>query len=123
MSTRLMTLGKIVASSAVALGLAACGGGGYGGGGSSPAATSGYTIGGTISGLTGSGLVLQDNGTDAKTITADGAFTFATGLAYGATYSVTVKTQPSMPTQTCTVTNGSGTVGYSNITSIMVTCV
>ncbi len=120
MNTRLM-LGKIVASSALALGLVACGGGGYGGGSSSPA-TSGYTIGGTVSGMTGSGLVLQDNGTDAKTITADGSFTFASGLAYGMTYSVTVKTQPSMPPQTCTVTNGSGTVGYSNITSIMVTC-
>ncbi len=123
MSTRLITLGKIIAYSSVALGLAACGGGGGygGGGGGNPAG--GYTIGGTVSGLSGSGLVLQDNGGDSKTITANGAFTFATPLSFGAMYSVTVKTEPSSPAQTCTVTNGSGTMGYANVTGVTVTCV
>jgi hypothetical protein len=40
--------------------LAACGGGGgYGGGGTGPTT---YSVGGTVTGLSGSGLVLRDNG-------------------------------------------------------------
>jgi Galactose oxidase, central domain/Kelch motif len=81
-----------------------------------------YTISGQIAGLTGTGLVLQDNGGDNLTITQNGAFTFKTELISGAGYAVTVLTQPSSPTQNCTVTNGSGKVATSNITSIAVTC-
>jgi hypothetical protein len=36
----------------------------------------GFTIGGTVTGLSGSGLVLQDNGADNLTITASGPFVF-----------------------------------------------
>ena len=39
-----------------------------------------YTISGTVSGMIGSGLVLQDNGGDDRTVTANGAFAFATAL-------------------------------------------
>jgi hypothetical protein len=80
-----------------------------------------YTIGGTVSGLSGTGLVLQDNGGNNLSITADGAFTFSTAITSGSTYDVTVLTQPSDPTQTCAVTNGSGTAG-ANVTSVQVTC-
>ena len=59
-------------------------------------------------GLSGT-VVLQDNGGDNLTVTANGAFTFATKLATGAGYAVTVKTNPAG--QTCTVANGSGTIG------------
>lgn len=122
MHTRSIKCGKIVACAGMALFVAACGGGGgYGGGGGG--GTTGYTVGGTVSGLTGTGLVLLDDGTDAKSITANGAFTFAMTLAYGMTYNVTVKTQPSGPAQTCTVTNGSGTIGYANVTNVTVNCV
>jgi galactose oxidase-like protein len=79
------------------------------------------TIGGTVSGLTGSGLVLQNNGGDNLSITANGSFTFATKIANGATYAVTVLTQPSSPQQTCTVTNGSGTA-TNNVTNVQVSC-
>ena len=41
-----------------------------------------FTVGGSVSGLSGS-LVLQDNGADNLTLTANGPFTFATGLAPG----------------------------------------
>src|SRR5207253_2947324 len=37
-------------------------------------------------------------------------------------YSVSVQTQPSNPTQVCTVTNGGGTVGATNVTNIAVAC-
>ena len=56
-----------------------------------------YTVGGTVSGLVGIGLVLRDNGGDNLAVTANGAFSFATGLADGAAYAVTVSTQPSEP--------------------------
>ena len=87
-------------------------------------AASTYSIGGTLSGLTpGSGIavVLQDNGGDNLTLTANGAFTFATKLLAGASYAVTVNTQPTG--QTCTVSNfGAGTVGAANVTTVSVTC-
>jgi 6-phosphogluconolactonase (cycloisomerase 2 family) len=85
-------------------------------------ATGTHTIGGTVSGLTGSGLQLRNNGGDTLSIGGNGGFTFATPVAVGATYSVSVFTQPSSPTQTCTVSNGSGTVGASNITNVSVSC-
>jgi hypothetical protein len=84
--------------------------------------TTTYTIGGTISGLTGTGLVLQDNGTSNLTIAAGATtFTFSTQIPSGGTYAVTVFTQPTNPTQTCTVANGSGTA-TGNVTNVAVTC-
>ena len=41
-----------------------------------------YTVGGTVSGLSGT-VVLQDNGGDNLSVTANGSFTFATSLAPG----------------------------------------
>jgi uncharacterized protein YggU (UPF0235/DUF167 family) len=80
-----------------------------------------YTIGGTVSGLTSdTSVTLLDNGTDALKITANGTFTFTTALASGAAYKVTVGTQPSG--ETCTVTNGAGTVGSANVTNVAVAC-
>ncbi|MBK9131254.1 MAG: hypothetical protein IPM20_06400 [Gammaproteobacteria bacterium] len=78
-----------------------------------------YSVGGTVSGLSGT-LVLKDNGTDSKTIFANGGFTFDSELAGGVAYSVTVDTQPDG--QLCVVSNGSGTVGSADITIIQVTC-
>ncbi len=85
--------------------------------------TEGFTIGGTINGLTGSGLVLQDNGGSNLPISSAGAFTFINTVGSGSPYSVTVKTQPSSPTQTCTVSNGSGTVGSANVQTVVINCV
>jgi 6-phosphogluconolactonase (cycloisomerase 2 family) len=106
-----------------ALALAACGGGGGGGGGggssSNPPPPTTYTIGGSVTGLSGTGLVLQDNGGDNLAVSAAGPFTFTTQLASGAAYNVTVMTQPSG--QTCTVADGSGTVS-ANVTNVAVSC-
>jgi hypothetical protein len=88
--------------------------------GSTPPPT--YTIGGTVSGVAGAGLVLQQNGGDNLAIAADGTFTFATPLGNGVPYAVTVLTQPNNPPQTCIVTNGSGTVAAANVTDVEVTC-
>jgi len=98
--------------------LGGCGGGGSGGGGGSTT----YTVGGTVIGLTGSGLVLQNEGGDDLPISASGAFTFAKGMPSGTSYAVTVKSSPTSPVQVCTVAGGAGTVAYSNVTSVEVTC-
>ena len=68
--------------------LAACGGNGA----SAPAAvTTGYSVGGAVSGLIGT-VVLQDNGGDNLSLTANGNFTLATKILNGNTYNVTVLT-------------------------------
>lgn len=84
--------------------------------------TNSYTVGGTVSGLTGSGLVLQNNSGNNLSISADGAFTFSTSVASGAVYSVTVLTQPNSPNQICSVSNGNGTVVAANVAGVSVSC-
>jgi Tol biopolymer transport system component len=81
-----------------------------------------YTVGGTVSSLVGSGLVLVNNGEDQLTVSADGPVTFPTTLAAGAAYSVTVLTQPTNPAQTCIVTSGGGTVTNADVTTVAVAC-
>ncbi len=95
------------------LALAACSGGGN----SPPVA-----IGGTVSGLAGSGLVLASNGIKPVTISSNGAFTITDAAVTGTAYNIVVVTQPTQPSQTCTVANGSGRAGNGNVTNILVTC-
>ena len=84
--------------------------------------TNTYTVGGSVSGLIGSGLALADNGGDVFAVSADGSFTFATSLAAGTAYAVTVSTQPGNPAQTCAVASGSGTIASANVSNVSVTC-
>src|SRR6185503_18686001 len=85
-------------------------------------ATNSYTIGGSVAGLVGGGLVLQNNSGDPIPVSANGAFTFSTALLSGASYAVTVASDPTLPWQTCVVANDSGTVTSADITSVAVTC-
>jgi len=78
-----------------------------------------YTVGGAVFGLSGT-LVLQNNGADNLVSNSNGSFTFSTPIAEGSTYNVTVQTQPAA--QTCTVTNGSGTMGGANVANVGVSC-
>src|SRR5580658_9025480 len=80
-----------------------------------------FTIGGTVTGLTGTGLVLQDNGADNLAVKASGSFTFATSIATGGAYVVTVATQPTNPAQSCAVTGGTGTA-TANVTTVAIAC-
>jgi len=75
-----------------------------------------YSIGGTVTGL-GSGLTLSNNGTPLA-ITSNGTFAFTNQPAG---YSISVSTQPTMPPQNCSVTNGTGTAS-SDVTNIQVDC-
>jgi hypothetical protein len=93
---------------------------GCGGGKSTSTASATYTIGGTVTGLTGTGLVLQDNSGNKLTVSANAAsFTFSTAVTSGGAYSVTVLTQPAG--QSCEVNNGSGT-STANVTTVNVVC-
>lgn len=109
----------------LAAAVAGCGGDGNSGtdpgsgSNSTPTSSSTYSVGGTVSGISGP-VALQDNGGDSITVSADGSFSFPTALAAGATYSVTVATPPSG--QTCTVSQGSGTVGSADVTGVAVSC-
>ena len=85
-------------------------------------ATNKYTVGGTVSGLAGTGLVLQNEAGDDLSVTGNGSFAFPTSTLSGASFAVTVKTQPSSPMQVCSVSQESGTVAASNVTSVIVVC-
>jgi hypothetical protein len=81
-----------------------------------------FSVGGTVSGLAGTGLVLQNHGGDDLDIIANGDFVFTTPIAEGSTYNVSVKTQPSSPGQFCTVNNGSGTLNSGDVSDVSVSC-
>lgn len=82
-----------------------------------------YAIGGTVSGLTGS-VILRNNGGDDLTLNADGAFTFATAIAHGSDYEVTIPTQPNG--QICSFGNhqltATGSVDGANVNNLVLTC-
>jgi uncharacterized repeat protein (TIGR03803 family) len=79
-----------------------------------------YTIGGTIQGLSGSGLVLA-NGSDTLNVPAGATrFMMATAVADGGAYSVTVLAHPTAVS--CIVNGGAGTVTGADITSISISC-
>src|SRR6267154_2556215 len=121
----------------LALFMIGCGGGG--GGGAPP--INGYTVGGTVSGLLGSGLTLDIcTPTPPKggrggypppptcrsqlRVGANGAFTldavYPTGYS-GSDY-VGITQQPSSPTQNCLISNAAVSFQAANDTSVTVSC-
>jgi len=66
--------------------------------------------------------VLQNNAGDDLSIAANGSFSFATQLASGAGYAVTVKSQSRILTRVCTVSNGTGTVANAAVVNVDVIC-
>jgi N-acetylneuraminic acid mutarotase len=108
-----------LAMAIASLSLTACGGGG---GGETAPLPADYNIGGTISNLSGAGLVLQNNGGDNLSVGGNESFTFSAPVATGGAYNVTVLTQPSSPPQSCAVTNGTGTAN-ANVTNVQIGCV
>ncbi len=87
-----------------------------------PAAAT-LTVGGSVSGLSGSGLVLQLNGANDLAVSANGRFNFPNALAKGSAYAVTVKASPSAPVkQACTVSQGSGSITGAAVNNVAVAC-
>lgn len=82
----------------------------------------GQTVGGDVTGLKGSGLVLQNNGGDDLAIAKNGDFVFSKSLDEGSNYDVTVAAQPTNPVQLCLVTNGSGMASNMSSKAVTVTC-
>jgi hypothetical protein len=75
-------------------------------------------LGGTVSNLKGE-LILV-NGSD-RVIVPAGATTFAMArVAQDAPYGVSILTNP--PNQSCTIANGSGTMGAADVNNVTVTC-
>ena len=79
-----------------------------------------YAIGVTVAGLTGTGLVVQNNGGDPLSISANGLSQFSISVDSGSPYEVTVLSQPTG--QQCSVVSGAGTVGAAAI-NVAVNCV
>lgn len=82
-----------------------------------------YTISGEVTGLAGTGLILRLNGIGDLPIPKGGPFTFTFAVAVdaGADYEVTVLTQPLLPTQSCTVTNGTG-IANADVSNVIIAC-
>ena len=115
--------GLLCTTPILVLTLAACGGGG-GGGSTTPTAplAAAYTVGGAVSGVTATGLVLRNNGgNDLPVASGARSYTFGTSVVAGASYNVTVLTNPS--NLLCSVANASGTMPAYNVTNANVTCV
>jgi hypothetical protein len=74
-----------------------------------------------VSGLVGGGLVLE-NGGERLSVEADGPQSFATPIASGAPYAVTVHSQPSSGLQHCRVQRGEGLVVDAAIMDVAVVC-
>jgi uncharacterized delta-60 repeat protein len=80
-----------------------------------------FSVGGTVTGLQGSGLVLRNVVDDIPA--SNGSFAFPAGLVSGSDYAVTVRAQPVDPDQTCTVSNGNGVITDADVTDVAVDCV
>ncbi len=87
-----------------------------------------FSVTGTVRGLTGNGLTLQNNGGNDIVLNTTGAdinFTFPTQID-GSGYSITVLNQPASPPQNCVVsasgTSASGTVSGGNRTGLLIDC-
>ena len=107
----LRTMGVV----AVALTLANCGHGS-----TTTAVSTNYTVGGSISGLTVSSVVLA-NGTATVSIPAGAtSWLFPTSFVAGSSYSVTVKTQPTG--ELCEVTSGASGMNTGSVGNVTVAC-
>jgi len=81
-----------------------------------------YTIGGSVSGLTSSGLVMAVTAGSQTVGVPSGSvnYVFPTAQPDGTGYTVSVQTQPTG--QTCSMANASGAIAAANVTNANVTC-
>jgi 6-phosphogluconolactonase len=128
-------MARCVCPAAVMAAITACGGGPPGTAAPvvTPPPPATYTVAGTVTGLSGSGLVLSVLYTSylrptpssfviTLPVSAAGTFTFGTRVAGDTAYSVGVEAQPSSPLQYCSAGNASGIVAAANVTNVSVTC-
>ena len=117
-----MTIGPSLALCLIAAILASCNGSE---GCPKCAPTTTVNLMGSVSGLVGFRLALQNGATPLSIplngADANGSQTFGT-INPNTAFNITIKTQPTSPAQTCAVANGMGTSGSTNVTNIAVTC-
>lgn len=116
-------LGLLALPAAVAA-FSACSGSSSSNDTSSGSSNSGtYSVGGTVSGQSDGNLKIKntvDSNSESLNIgSSASSFTFNTKLTSGKSYAVTVTTSPSG--QTCSVSNGTGTIS-GNVTNVAITC-
>lgn len=106
---------SMVLTSLIGCALAACGGGGG-------AATTSASISGTVSGLPGGTLLLNNAGTETIAVSANGGFSFAKPVPEGNAYNVTLVGEPTG--ENCVVANGRGTVAHDvdSVSNVSVSC-
>jgi uncharacterized delta-60 repeat protein len=81
-----------------------------------------FAIGGTVAGLTGTGLTLRNTQNEEQVQPGNGTYSFPSKLLDETPYSVIIATQPSNPVQICSLKNGSGTIANADVTDIDVDC-
>ena len=99
-----------------------CGGGADGTSGPSGTTTEGHRVAVAVAGLLGSETVVQLNGANDQRPLPTNTAVYFTNISKGTSFTITVKTQPSNPWQTCVVANASGTMGNSDIDGPSMTC-
>ncbi len=82
-------------------------------------ASSKYTVGGSLTGFSSGSLILSLNGSD-ETFSPSSKYTFSQTLSLNASYTVTVRTNPTG--YACSVSNASGKIGNSNIVNADIVC-
>jgi len=132
-------MSSLLGGAAICAVLAGCGGGG---GQATPSESGTQTVSGTLSGLAENTSALAQGGITSTPVglmltateganvldfssltlgTTDSSFKFSMAMPKGASYTVSVKTQPAG--QYCTVSNGTGTVSDQAISNVAVSCV
>ncbi len=113
---------------ASAIAMTGCGGGGGSGSeeGKQPEVSESiaktYTVSGEVTGLLGTGLVLQSNFGEILEIAEDGKFQFAKALKSEEAYEISIKNQPTNLTRTCSVAQGSGAIANAEVSNIKIIC-
>lgn len=76
----------------------------------------------SISGLQGTGAIVQLNGANDSTLASGRTTAYYTNVPKGTKYAITVKTQPIQPWQNCVIANGTGTMGTTDVSDVAMTC-
>jgi hypothetical protein len=88
-----------------------------------PPVVSAYRLGGSVSGLEGSGLKIAfDTNVQNLELTQNGSFAFSQLVESYTDYNIQIVRQPSNPTQICAIDNASGQMGTADVTDLRVVC-
>jgi N-acetylneuraminic acid mutarotase len=104
----------------VALALAACGGSSSTSTSTTSTTSTNYTVGGTISGLTVSSVVLANGSATVSVAAGATSWAFPHSFVAGSSYSVTVQTQPTG--EICDVTSGASGMDTGSVGNVTVAC-